>query len=266
MSKSAIVFTIENKPGGTFQKQSVLLAASIRACMPDVDIYCGFFTKYLPDPEVIQLLKKFRVNIVEDIQPRGVVPDMNLWLRSYCKDYFAERLLDQYDYLIYTDVDVVFLKDLEFGFDPTEPMCLVDKMPDWVKKFEATYTDVGQGNLYYGWIDIINKHNKHLFKLDWNADSVLHVKNADIAVSKNIDQSNLPIVQQTFGAYHCLHPINDRSQVLHYDSFGEDGSLISLATTHPDKYKRFSILLKDILGVQITNKEGLWEARMKEYS
>lgn len=265
MNNFAIVFTFE-KTQSTGDKSSVLLAASIRLAMPDVDIYCGLFTKNIPDDNIFAHLNRLGVKIIEhDVGFTGKSP-MNMFLRSYAKHYFANELLDKYDYIVYLDVDCVMLSPLAFDFDPTQPMCLVDKMPQWVKNFESTYTQVNQENVYYNWVDIINQHNKHIYDLDYNDLSIQFEKTSDLLVSKRIDDSGLPIIQQTIGAYHCLHPLTANSQLQHYDSFSEDGSLISLRHTHPDKYTRFSLLLENVLNVQVTNVEGLWESRMKQYS
>lgn len=267
MNNFAIVFTFE-KTQFAGDKSSILLAASIKNTMPNIDVYCGLFTHNIPDAAILENLTKLGVTVVSAIQDFPGKSPMNMFLRSYAKHYFANELLDKYDYIVYVDVDALFLKPLAFDFDPTQPFVLVDKMPDWVKRFESTYThtQLPDDNIYYNWIDIINKHNKHLFDLDYKDTNIQFEKTSDILVSKRIDESELPKIQQTFGAYHCLHPLTEDSQVMHYDSFEDDGSFINLRHTHPDKYARYSILLEKVLNVQVTNVEGLWESRMQQFS
>jgi hypothetical protein len=265
LNNFAIIFTFE-KTQYAGDKSSVLLAASIKNTMPDVDVYCGLFTNNTPDTPILENLTKLGVNIVSAIQDFPGKSPMNMFLRSYAKYYFANDLLDKYDYLVYIDVDALFLKPLVFDFDPTQPFVLVDKMPDWVKRFESTYTHLPNENIYYNWIDIINQHNKHLYDLDYKDPNIQFEKTSDIIVSRRINESNLPKIQQTIGAYHCLHPLTEDSQVIHYDSFEDDGSFINLKYTHPDKYSRYSILLEKVLNVKVTNVEGIWEARMRKFS
>lgn len=263
--KFAIVFTVE-KSQGDMEKMSVLLSTSIRQHMPNVDVYCGLFTQNYLSDSIVKHLNQLNVNLVVDQQFEAATPPFNVFLRAYTKYYFSNLLLGQYDYLIYLDVDTLLLKSLSFDFDPTDKIILVDQMPDWVKSFEGTYTKMPSSNVYYSWIDIINKHNKYLYDLDYTSKEVQYGKNSDFIISKMIDESPLQKIQQTIGAYHCLHPLTLDSQVIHYDDFGKDGSLINLKKTHPDTYNRYDLLLKRVLGVININKEGLWESRMKQYS
>jgi hypothetical protein len=261
----AFIFTVE-KTKGDFQNSSVLLATSIRNNMPSVDIYCGLFSKYLPDLHILDHLKKLNVDLVYDQRSVNAEPPMNLFMRNFTKDYFAKRLLGKYDYLVYVDADALMLNPISLDFDPVSPFHLVDEMPRWVKRFESTYTAIPDCNLYYNWIDVINNHNKHIFDMDYNDPTIQYQKQSDILVSNRIDESNLPKIQQTIGAYHCLHPLTTKHQFMHYDSFGEDGTFISLQAVHPDKYARYCILLERVLKVQVKNEEGTWEKIMHDYS
>jgi hypothetical protein len=261
----AFVFTVE-KTKSYLQNASVLLATSIKHNMPDVDVYCGLFTKHIPDQHIIDHLERLEVKIVYDQMTVHSEPPMNLFMRNFTKNYFAKTLLHEYDYLVYVDVDALMLNPLELDFDPTAGFHYVDQMPDWVKKFESTYTDIPDCNLYYNWIDIININNCHIFDMDYSDPKIQFKKQSEIIVSNRIDQSSLPKIQQTIGAYHCLHPLKYRHQFIHYDSFAEDGTFINLRSVFPDKYTRYKLLLERVLGVQITNEEGVWEQIMKDYS
>ena len=267
MNKVAIIFTVENKGDkgfdgvtSTIEKMSVVMATSVREHMPDVDMYCGCFTNNKISEEIHSRLVNLKVNIVEDIQFDNISFDNTaLFLRIFVKDYFAKKLLNQYDYLIYLDVDCLLLKPIEFDFDPTGPIALVDKMPDWVKKFESTITHIPEGNLYYNWIDIINNNNKFLFDLDWSDISKLMQKAADGVFSKNIDTSGLTIIQQTIGAYHCLHELTKDHQLIHYDDLGPQGNFIVLEKMYPAVYTKYKLLIEKVLRSKITNQEGYWE-------
>ena len=270
MKKFAIVFSVENKGQGPFvdfEKMAVVLATSIRNCMPSVDSYCGVFTQRYISPSVENHLARLNVNLIYDNLFNSNTRPVDLFLRSFTKHYFANKLLDQYEYLVYIDVDALFLKPLEFDFDPTGPIALVDEMPDWVKNFENTYTNTGDSSrLYYNWIDIINQHNRYIFDLNYHDKTTVFEKNTDVIISKRINDSGLQKIQQTVGAYHCLHPLTLESQVMHYDDFTASGSLINLQLVRPDIYMQYSMLIEHVLGQKITNQVGFWEERMQQYS
>lgn len=266
MKKFSIIFTIENRElDSDLEKMSVVLASSIRTTMPDIDVYCGVFTDNTLSPNIVSHLKKLDIKIINDNIFYNVKKD-NLFLRPFCQKYFAEKLLDQYEYLVYIDVDCIFLKPLTFNFDPTGPIVLVDHIPDWVKSFESTYTKVTSDRLYYNWISIVNNHNKYLFNLDYTDPKILFEKNADIELSKVIESSNLQKIQQTIGAYHCLHPVTLDTQVIHYDDFMEDGSLLNLRPLYLNTYIKYKLLIENVLGVKIRNVEGYWEKIKDTYS
>jgi hypothetical protein len=266
LKKFSIIFTTENRNlESELEKMSVVLATSIRTTMPDVDIYCGVFTDNKLSYNIVSHLENLNVKIINDNIFYNVKTD-NLFLRPFCQKYFAEKLLDQYEYLVYIDVDCIFLKPLEFNFDPTEPIVLVDHMPKWVKAFESTYTKVTNDALYYNWISIVNNHNKHIFDLDYTDPNILFEKNADIAISKSIENSSLEKIQQTIGAYHCLHPVTLDTQVIHYDDFMEDGSLLNLRPLYLNTYIKYKLLIENVLGVKIRNVDGYWEKIKDMYS
>lgn len=266
MKKFSIIFTTENRNlESELEKMSVVLANSIRTTMPDIDVYCGVFTDNTLSPAIVTHLKNLNVKIINDNIFYNVKKD-NLFLRPFCQKYFAEKLLDQYEYLVYIDVDCIFLKPLTFDFDPTGPIVLVDHIPQWVKSFESTYTKVTNDILYYNWISIVNRHNKHIFDLDYTNPNVLFEKNADIAISKSIENSSLEKIQQTIGAYHCLHPVTLDTQVIHYDDFMEDGSLLNLRPLYLNTYIKYKLLIENVLGVKIRNVEGYWEKIKDMYS
>ena len=266
MKKFSIIFTTENRDlESELEKMSVVLATSIRTTMPDIDVYCGVFTDNKLSPVIVTHLENLNVKIITDTIFYNVKKD-NLFLRPFCQKYFAEKLLDQYEYLVYIDVDCIFLKPLDFNFDPTGSIVLVDHIPQWVKTFESTYTNISNDILYYNWISIVNDHNKHLFDLDYADPNVLFEKNADIAISTSIENSSLEKIQQTIGAYHCLHPVTLDTQVIHYDDFMEDGSLLNLRALYLNTYIKYKLLIENVLGVKLRNVEGYWEKIKDRYS
>jgi len=274
LSRYAVIFTVENKGiygydgiTSTIEKMAVVMATSVKEHMSDVDMYCGCFTRYLLSENIKHHLKKLKVNIVEDLKfIHSELDNTALFLRIFAKDYFAKMLLDKYDYLIYLDVDCLLLKPIKFNFDPTGPIALVDKMPDWVKKFESQSTVVPEGNLYYNWIDIVNNNNKFLFELDWSDYSKILGKVADGYFSKNIDESGLEIIQQTIGAYHCLHSLTKDHQLIHYDDLGPQGNFIMIQKMYPSVYLKYKILIETVLHSKITNEIGYWEKVKEQYS
>lgn len=274
MSKQAIIFSVENKHNravhsdgsSTYEKMAIALVASIREHMPNVDIYCGCFTNNGISEYARKYFEKFNVNVIEDVVFNNVdTPLTAMFLRSFTKDYFAKRLLKQYSYLIYTDVDVLILKPLEFPFNPVDPLVVVDIMPEWVKNFQRQYTNIPDGNVYYNWIDIINNHNAYIYDIDYQGEN-LHEHSADILITRRIDESNMRIIDQDFGGYHCFKPVTADSLVYHYDDLGEQGSFSNLRTTHSSTYIKYKTFFEHILRVPVSTKEGYWEEIMKNFS
>jgi hypothetical protein len=275
--KAAIVFSSENKVenlvghsvdvSSPFEKMAIGLAYSIRQHDANIDVYCGNFTNNKLSSVARLWFAKLKVKYVEDTVFNNIGNDDSfMFLRTFTKDYFAKLLLDQYDYLIYLDVDALVLQPLNFNFDPTSAMVLVDTMPQWTVNYHRQYMKDLTGSLYYNWIEIINQHNKHLFDLNWNDPYTLAEHNADVMVSNSINLSNLNIVEQHIGGYHCLKYVNKDSLLYHYDSFGPAGSLHNLIETHPEQYKKYMDFLVGTLNTTINNQPGYWENIAKEYA
>ena len=126
MYKFAIVFSVENKSHDnsfcSYQKMAVGLAYSIRQYEKDIDIYCGDFTNNKINKEALYWLDKFNVKYVNETFFNNIGKnDSFCFLRTFCKNYFAKTILDNYDFLIYLDVDVVqfnkiFIANYKFSF------------------------------------------------------------------------------------------------------------------------------------------------------
>lgn len=275
--KYAIVFSTENKAenlighsvdqSSHFEKMAIGLAYSIRQHDRDVDVYCGNFTNNTLSSLARLWFAKLKVKYVQDTVFDNIGKDDSfMFLRTFTKDYFAKLLLDQYDYIIYLDVDVVLLKPLTFDFDPSSSLALVDTMPQWTVNYHSRFLKDLTGPLYYNWIEIVNQHNKFAFDLNWSDPYVLTAHNADVLVSNSLSSSNLRIIEQYIGGYHCLKPVNKDSILYHYDSLGVAGSLHNIKETHPEQYEKYVSFFVDTLNTTITNQPNYWENIAKEYA
>lgn len=266
MSKYAIVFSSENKSDDR-EKMAMGLAYSIRKHMPDVDVYCGNFTNNAPSIEARLWFRKHNITLVTD-KIFDIDKDDNsvMFLRTFTQDYFARMLLDQYDFLVYVDIDVVFLKPLEFNFDPTSPMILTETCPPAVHHYHATYLTDFAGNLYYNWIQVINKHNRYIFELDWSDLYTVTEHNADKMISKLIDNSDLLRIEQQLGGYYGFKWLTLDSYAHHYDSLKEIGTLYLLEWIRPDAYQEYKDLFERRLNIKIENDETYWDRVIKAYN
>lgn len=278
MDKFAFIFSLENKcdvvtgrnsiknsDSSVAEKMAIVLAKSIREHHPTVDIYCGSYTSHRLSLLARAWLENIGVKIHENVIFKNTHLFYNtMFLRSYTKHYFG-KLLDQYDYLIYMDIDSLLLKPVKFNFDPREPIVVVDSMPEWVKNFQRTYTNIPEGNLYYNWMDVINSHNVEIYNLDYSKKMLLE-HNADIEVTRRIDSSNLKIIDQDFGGYACFKPVNKNSIAYHYDEVGAEGTFFNLKDSHPDIFLKYKLIFERVFGIEVKDNTGYWEKIMKEYS
>ena len=266
MYNYAIVFSVENKKKLNYEKLSIILSTSIREHLPDIDVYCGCFTSNTISDETKKHLKKLNVNIQEFDIFNERDGDDSFYLRLYTKYFFSKTLLNSYDYLVYVDVDTLFLKPLNFDFDPLDNIVLVETIPNWVKKHESKNTYVPEGNLYYNWIQILNHKNKFLYDIDFSDISFLESKMADSFISKRIDNSGLKLIEQNIGANHCLKPITEKTQIIHYDDLDYDGCFIDLEDLYPETYKKYKLLIEQILNLKITNIKDYYKNIRDLYS
>jgi hypothetical protein len=162
------------------------------------------------------------------------------------------------------DIDVVMLKPLEFNFDPTSNIALVEKVPQWVKNYHAVHLKDYPGDIYYNWLGIVNNQNKFIFDLDYKS-LVTFEHLPDVLVSKNINESNLTIIDQHIGGYHCLKTVTPESSLYHYDSFGKSGSLHNIKDTHPAEYTKYLEFFQQTLHVPLAGEPGFWENIAEEY-
>jgi hypothetical protein len=88
---------------------------------------------------------------------------------------------------------------------------------------------------------------------------------ADILVSKRLHSSNLQLIEQTVGGYHCVKPIRADSIAYHYDSLGYAGTLYHLKQHHSSLYKQYRMFFEEILNVPINNQQEYWEQIRDRY-
>ena len=264
--KYAIIFSAENRVernvfdannSSPFEKMSIALAYSIRK-YSDADVYCGSFTTNKLSAFARLWFHRLKVKVVEDVKfDTGVVS-----LRTYTKHYFR-HLLDRYGYLIYIDIDAIAINKIEFDFDPSSPLVLTCTMPQWVKNYHKQYLGELQGNLYYNWVDIINKHNVHLFELDEGMELTQH--NLDVIISNRIENSSLPKIEMDFGGYLNISGLNERSIFHHYDHGNEEGCMYLMKDTHPQQLADIVSFFDKELRMHINPRSDYWTIKSKDY-
>ena len=273
MNKYAIIFSAENRViKDTFdsngsapnEKMAIGLAYSIRQFHQDIDVYCGCFTQNTLSKYTQDWFKKLNVTYIED-PVFNTDSTVSCFLRTYCKDYFAERLLDQYDYLIYVDWDVVQLAPITFNFNPMSPLVIVDTMPQWVLNYHKEFLPNLKTQLYYNWIDIINPYNRHLFSMDWTDPAIINYHNSDVLLSNRIADSQLQIIEQDIGSYNVSKPLTDRTLFHHYDTLGPDGSFYKIKELYPELYQKYFLFFEKVLNIKVQNQPGYWEDVAKEH-
>lgn len=254
-----IVFSVENSDSEpNFEKMSVLLANSIRDTMPNVDVFCGMFTNRNISEPTLKMLKAKNVTIIEDEKFIVDSNSINFFLRNYTKYYFTHEmnLLEDYDYVLYVDIDVIFIKP----FNVTIPnnSIIVEEVPEYIKNSkEKDYIGIVSIPLYYNWYDIITNDNKHIFDINYKEYDIC--KTSDIVISKNITNSSLELIPQTVGAYYPKHGLNNESQLFHYDGFIDSGYFYKLKDSNEKLYKKYCILVEKILKIKITNIPDFWD-------
>lgn len=255
----AVVFALDasnNEP--QYEALSVLLVKSILENSPDIDIYCGVFTQRTPSDKIKALLKDSSVKIIED--PRFLVKpnSINYFLRNYCCYYFSHvnNLLDAYDDFLYIDIDVLVLRNLKSISIPANSV-LVERVPENILEFEKDYIGTIDHALYYNWISVINNTNKHIWNIDYNKNQYL--KQSDILVSQNINNSDLRIIDQDIGAYYPKRKLVPSTVAFHYDGFIDSGSFWKLEGFFPQMHKKYLAYAKYVLNITQENNKRFWD-------
>lgn len=248
---NAVVFSLERsycEPD--YEKMAILLVKSLRDNNQNLNIYCGIFTNRMPSEETLQRLKAFDVNIYIDQKFYSEDDDINYFLRNYTIKYFS--FLYETHNILYLDIDVVCLRNLEYVFNCKE--FLVEKVPEYIVEKEKPYIGEINHPLYYNWVHLITKDSLSIY--DINYDNLKYLKSSDIEISKRINNANIKVQDQNIGAYYPKHKLNN-SYLFHYDSFIDSGTFNKLKG-HP-QYLKYKIYVEKILKVKIENDEQYWK-------
>ena len=252
--KQAVIFALEagiDEPD--YEKMAILLVRSIRDFNPDIDIYCGIFTNRVPDQTTLNSLQAMGVEIYIDKQFYVEPDSINYFLRNYCCHWFGNYLLDEYDQLIYLDIDVLVLHELDI---PYFSGVWVQPVPDYIKSFERPYIGEVEGNLYYNWFTNINSQNVHVWDIDY---SNTYMKESDRLVSQRIDACGITTEKYIFGAYYPDTELKDSTRLFHYDGFIDSGTFYKLQEHRPDLYRRYKIYAEQVMGIKLNNDAHFWE-------
>jgi hypothetical protein len=256
--KQAVIFALEDsKNEPNYEALSVLLTKSIHDNHGEVDIYCGVFTNRKPSSKIESMLTGSGVNIIYDQQFTVKDDSINYFLRNYCCYYFSHKhnLLEEYDRLIYLDIDVLVLRNLN-NILLEDNAVLVEQVPTNILKFEESYIGTVNHPLYYNWISVVNNTNKHLWDIDYRANTYL--KESDILVSQNINNSNLKIVHQDIGAYYPKHKLMPHTVAFHYDGFIDSGNFWRFEDFFPQMHKKYFAFAQHILNIKQENDKSFW--------
>jgi lipopolysaccharide biosynthesis glycosyltransferase len=254
----AVIFALEDsKNEPNYEKLALIMIKSLLDTNPDIDIYCGIFTNRTPSNKTIQALKDSGVHVIEDIQFEVAEDSINYFLRNYCCYYFTHlnNLLERYDRIIYLDIDVIVLDSLDKIQIPNNSI-LVEQVPDNILEFEKPYIGSIDHSLYYNWISVLNNTNKHVYDIDYYNNT--HLKQSDILVSQNINNSDLKIIDQTIGAYYPKHELSNNTVVFHYDGFIDSGSFYKLEEHNKLVYKKYFTYAVHILNIVQENDKSFW--------
>jgi hypothetical protein len=224
----------------------------------EIHIYIGLFTNRLIDKDIIDQLKDNRCMIIKDLRFVTTEDSINYFLRNYCQYYFSNilNLLEEFSQLIYLDIDVILLDDIT-KLKINENEILVEEVPPLIKKLEEPYIGSIEHPLYYNWYSIVTRTNKHIFNIDYENNKYL--KESDILISKNINESNLGIIHQTDGAYYPKHQLMGNTILFHYDGFIDSGTFYKLEETNLKLYKRLYLYITKILKIKIDNSINYWD-------
>lgn len=229
-----------------------ILILSLKLTNPDIKIFCGLFTDLSLniDNNLLRFLKKNCTVIID--KKFNVSGIDNYFLRQYTCWYFSHiyDLTQKYDNVIYTDIDVVFLK--KFNFYLNDNQVLIEEMPQIVKNEELTYNSE---KIFFNWIDIITKSNKFIYEMNYNNNDVQ--EKTEFYYTLNILNSNLKQIKNNFGAIYPVKKLNDDSICFHYDNFDQRGYYYKLKS---HKYfKKFDIFAKKYFSRNYLN--NYWESK-----
>ena len=159
---NAVIFSLERsycEPD--YEKMAILLVKSLRDNNQNLNIYCGIFTNRMPSEETLQRLKAFDVNIYIDQKFYSEDDDINYFLRNYTIKYFS--FLYETHNILYLDIDVVCLRNLEYVFNCKE--FLVEKVPEYIVEKE-NYKFFSQATIDNDKITNLKQYPEKTIKID----------------------------------------------------------------------------------------------------
>lgn len=286
MMKPAIILAVEQgKHEDSYEELACLLAYSIRHFHKDIDIYCGVFSDNVITEQTRENLQHLDVTIVEDIifkdsdikqsivLKNNTIKYTNYMNRSYCQYYFSKKLLDSHDYLIYLDIDIVLLKPINFlelsmlgksvvTYDYPKEAIYLDNQSVQSETIGVEELDI-DGELYFNFIAVINKHNKHIFESVWNNIHNFKTYNLKFMTefSNTINREKINRVENPkFAAWYPHQPITDDTVFFHHDGFHERGTLNRLKDITP-LYEIYIDYLNKI-GVKLNSSGWYYENKV----
>jgi len=240
--KKLVVLSIDQPIGEDHANMATLLCMTLKKYNPDINIKIGFFTNRIPAKKSLNKLSRY-ADLIFDKRFEVETDSDNIFIRSFTIQYFT-KYNDEYD-IIYLDNDVVCLSNIDHLFKKQLPI-QVEYIPKYVKRYEEEETGIYvEEDLYYNWFHIYNKYTKELYsKLpeikNWNDNEKL--------ISKRL--KHLPTINQTFGSYYPMSPLNKKHCLFHYDSFDTDGFFYKLKYIREDEYEKLIFIITQILNIE----------------
>ena len=227
---------------------SEVLVESLKETNPDIPLYC-LLNIHEIDFRLINYLR-LNTNIVYNKKDYKNSIDLeNNYLRNYCCYYFSHvyDLTNEYDYVIYVDIDVIFLNKIHFTLP--EDCLYVEEMPDEIKKFDLNYSFE---HIFFNWIDVITKQNKFIHRFNNN-----YYNYAEREYSQEVLKSGFKLISQPLGAIYPYKPLSKSSICFHYDDVNKFSYFSKLKDVFPEKYIKYrDILLKHF---NVCDCQNFWE-------
>ena len=266
MNKFCFIYNIEqtwnDNVNSHYDIMSILVAQSIREIYPEVDVYASFMSNINTklDDKIKYELEKLQVHISYTVDNIDETKD-NYYLRHKCIQNFL-HLLNIYDNLVYVDIDTYLLKEIPQNYFQNNSIYIED-VPYNIKKYlEQNYINNYDINLplFYNWFQIINNTNKFIYDIELDDIS----KHSDVQITKNILNSELFLIDND-QPYYPKKTIKDNSFIIHYDTFGEEGSLIFIKDIYPKLFFKIKTLLKYKYNVILKNDPKFWAKELLKW-
>ena len=227
---------------------SEVLVESLKDTNPEISRYCLLNIHDL-DFKLIKYLKKNNNIVYYKNEYKNAIDLENNYLRNYCCYYFSHiyDLTLKYKYVIYVDIDVVFLNKINFALPDNS--LFVEEMPKEIKTFDLTYTSE---HVFLNWIDVITSQNKFVHQFN---DTYYNY--AEREYSKEVLKSGLTLLSQNFGAIYPVKPLTKDSVCFHYDDVNRFSYFSKLKELYPDQYIKYKNILSKHFNV--LECQNFWE-------